>query len=85
MDPTILYIACLLGSLGLYLLLRPAGVANKARTRSIRMLGAVIAFAAIAWLLVQCAEAVGAAAGRGRPEVFFSIFGLIALVSAPHG
>lgn len=80
MDPTIPYLACVVGAAALYFLLRPGPRAAKA-------IAALVGLGIFAWMLVEAANHVGAsdhqAGGQsGRPEVFFTIFSLIALASA---
>ncbi|MHC5023761.1 MAG: NADH-quinone oxidoreductase subunit J [Planctomycetota bacterium] len=72
MAPTILYTVTILGAAGLYLLLRPG-------VRSLRMAGGILGLAAVSWLLVNLATAMGSDA---RPGTFFLIFSLIAVASA---
>ena len=74
MAPTILYSACLLGAVAIYLLMRPA-------PRPVKLLGIVIGLGALAWLFEQAAIAF-VPEGDGRPGTFFAIFSLIAVVSA---
>ena len=74
MAPTILYSACLLGAVAIYLLMRPA-------PRPVKLLGIVIGLGAVAWLFEQAAIAF-VPEGDGRPGTFFAIFSLIAVVSA---
>jgi NADH-quinone oxidoreductase subunit J len=74
MAPTILYTACLLGAVAIYLLMRPA-------PRPVKLLGIVIGLGALAWLFEQAAIAF-VPEGEGRPEAFFAIFSLIAVASA---
>jgi NADH-quinone oxidoreductase subunit J len=84
MAPTILYTACVLGAIGLYLLVRRVGPAGSG-TRSeqvARVIGGLMAIGAFCFLVVGAATAVAAEAGRDRPELFYAIFSLIAVVCA---
>ena len=74
MAPTILYSACVLGAVGLYLLLRPA-------PRAVTAAGGLLALGGLAWLMKQVAVGFGPGADTG-PEPFFVIFSLIAVVAA---
>jgi len=80
MAPTILYIACVLGGLGLYLLVRGGGPERRG-TGPIKALGALLGLAALAWLVVGASDALAGEEG-GRPEAFFVIFSLIAVAAA---
>ena len=81
MDPTIPYLACVVGAAALYVLLRPGARAPK-------LAAGVIGLGVLAWVLVAVADFV--VVGRGgpssgaqtRPDLFFIIFSLIAVASA---
>lgn len=75
MDPFVpyLYLGCLVGAIGLYLILRPGRSA-------ISGVGALLGLGAAAWLVVAIAGEV--AAGGDRPNAFFYIFALIAVAAA---
>jgi NADH-quinone oxidoreductase subunit J len=78
MDPSIPYLACVLGAVGLFLMLRPGD-------RSMRLGGAVLGLAAVAWLFVSVTQAVGEVAqvpAISGSAAFATIFSLIALASA---
>ncbi len=81
MAPAILYTVCVLGALGLYLVVRPGGLGG-ARGRRMRAAGAIVGLGAFGYLVVKAGEAVGAPAGADRPEVFYAIFSLIAVACA---
>jgi NADH-quinone oxidoreductase subunit J len=72
----ILYAACVVGAVGLYLLLVPAQAAP--RRRALRTAGALLGLGALAYLLTGLAGAIGA---EGNPEVFFLIFTAITLAA----
>ena len=72
MAPAVLYTTCVLGAVGLYLLLRPGG-------RSMTVAGVVLGLGAVAWLLFRAAAGTGPT--EQRPEAFFVIFSLIAVAS----
>ena len=63
MAPALLYIVCVLGALGLYLVVRPGGLGGL-RGRRMRAVGAVMGIAAFGYLVVQAGEALGAPAGE---------------------
>jgi NADH-quinone oxidoreductase subunit J len=73
MAPNVLYTSCVLGAIGLYLLLRPGG-------RGFKALGALVALGAFGWVLAESAAALGVPAGR--PEPLFVLFSAIAIVAA---
>src|SRR5438552_3875746 len=77
MDPIVPYIACVIGSAGLYLMLRPGPRAAKA-------VGALIGAGVLAWLLIPSASLLAdpVTGGETKPGVFFTMFSLIALASA---
>lgn len=81
MAPAILYTTCVFGALGLYLVVRPGGLGGP-RGRRMRIAGAVAGLGAFAYLVAQAGEALGVATGAGRPEAFYAIFSLIAIVCA---
>lgn len=74
MNLTLLYTACVIGAVGLSLLIRPG-------TRSLRIAGALVALAALAWLVVQIPAALDIPSGD-RPPLFFWVFAIIAVASA---
>lgn len=77
MAPSILYTACLLGSVALYLLLRPG-------PRSLKLVAVLLGLGALGWIIK--ASAVAVATPVNGPEavqrVFFFLFSLIAIASA---
>jgi NADH-quinone oxidoreductase subunit J len=81
MAPSILYTACLLGAIGLYLLLRPGGSEGTA-ARALQVIGAVIGVAVFGYLIVTVGEAVGAPDDADRPAFFYLLFSFIAVASA---
>jgi NADH-quinone oxidoreductase subunit J len=81
MAPRILYTACVLGAIGLYLVIRPGG-AERARSRLVVLLGAVLGLGALGFLVFEASEVIPGGAGSTRPEAFYLIFSLIAVVSA---
>jgi len=74
MAPTVLYAACLLGAVALYVLLRPG-------PRVIKGVGAVIGIGALGWVLAASAAAFGTPE-RGAAFPFYVAFTLIAVVAA---
>lgn len=73
-----IYGLCLLGALGLFLLMRPVG--DGPRSGGIRGLGGVLGLAAVVFLVISITrEAVGP---DRTPGLFFSLFGLVSVVSA---
>jgi NADH-quinone oxidoreductase subunit J len=83
MDPTIPYLACVLGAAAIYALLRPG-------PRAIKAAATIVGLGTFAWVLIAAAELV-ADVGSGdvassrsavRPEIFFMIFSIIAVASA---
>jgi NADH-quinone oxidoreductase subunit J len=75
MTPTVLYIACLIGAVGLYLMLRPAGSRGAS---AVRGGGGLLAIVAFGYLVV----AAGDALGGGSPSFFYLLFSAIALAAA---
>jgi NADH-quinone oxidoreductase subunit J len=78
MDPIVPYIACVIGCAGLYLMLRPG-------QRAVRVIGGLFGMGVFAWLLIAAASLLSDPVkgdDRTNPEVFFSIFSLIAVASA---
>ncbi len=67
------YMACAVGALGIFLLVRFQDV-------NYRILGVITGLAGLGWLLAQLA--VSADAGEDRPAVLFWVFALIAIASA---
>jgi NADH-quinone oxidoreductase subunit J len=76
MTPTVLYIACLIGAVGLYLMLRPAGVRGAAATKG---LGGLLDIVAFGYIVVAAGEMIG---GDARPTFFYLLFSAIALAAA---
>lgn len=74
MDGLYPYIACLAGASALYLLLRPGPLV-------IKLLGTVVGFCALGWLVVICSQVVPGEIDPAH-EILFLIFGAIALSSA---
>jgi NADH-quinone oxidoreductase subunit J len=74
MATTALYIACVIGAAGLYLLLRPG-------PRALQAAGTVLGVGGLAWLLALGAKAV-APGDRWSPDAFFLLFSLIAVAAA---
>lgn len=77
MDPIVPYIACVIGCAGLYLMLRPD-------QRAIRVVGGLFGLGVFAWLLIASASLVSdpVKGDKTHPEVFFTLFSLIAVASA---
>lgn len=75
MAPQALYLLCVFGAIGVYLLLRPG-------SRALKGLGAIIGLAALAGMLNTGVQAFGSDGGGVRPDVFYVIFSLIAIASA---
>lgn len=79
MDPAILpYLACVIGAVAAFLLLRPGLPAAPAA----KMAGIILGLAAFGGILVETAKRVVAAGGTGdpgRPHAFFLLFSLIAV------
>ncbi len=73
MAPNVLYTSCVLGAIGLYLLLRPG-------RQGLKALGALVGLGAFGWVIKESAAALGVPGGR--PEPFFAIFSLIAVAAA---
>ncbi len=80
MAPALIYTISILGAVGLYLLLRPAGLPTHAGERPLRALGALFGLAAVAWMIVSISRHLSA--DDARPEAFYTIFTIIALASA---
>jgi NADH-quinone oxidoreductase subunit J len=82
-DPTTLYVACVLGAAALFLALRPG-------KRSMRIAGALIGLGVFAWLLATSPRLLGSLGGAtadtgekaAPPGFFFLMFSLIAVASA---
>ncbi|MCH2162981.1 MAG: hypothetical protein MK085_14065, partial [Phycisphaerales bacterium] len=80
MTPTILYLACVVGAIGLFLVMRP----HKQSTRAI---GAVIGAAAIAFLMVTLLKALPDDSPVPYLEVLFGLGAILAagrLVTHPR-
>src|SRR5262245_16349904 len=73
MAPNVLYTSCVLGAIGLYLLLRPG-------RRGFKALGALVGLGAFGWVIKESATALGMP-GHG-PEPFFVMFSVIAVGAA---
>lgn len=85
MTPTLLYVVCLLGAVGLYLLVRPTAGLGAAAGRGMRAAGIVFGLGAFAWLATAIPGALlpdGAPDGAAVPQAFTAIFGLVAVASA---
>ncbi len=76
-----LYLACILGALGVYLILRPSRT-RAAGSLLLHGIGAIFGLGAFAWLVVRIGESVSQTEIATRPQVFFIIFSLIALGAA---
>lgn len=74
MAPTLLYTICVLGAVALYLVLRRG-------ERSVAVAGGVLGLAAFAWLLVESLHYFAPGEAGARPEVYYTIFSVIALAS----
>ncbi|MAB82933.1 MAG: hypothetical protein CMJ24_05795 [Phycisphaerae bacterium] len=74
MDGLYPYIACLSGAFALYLLLRPGPLV-------VKLLGTVIGFCTLAWLMVICSQTVPGSFEPGR-DILFLVFGAIAISAA---
>lgn len=74
MAPQLLYSICVVGAVGLYLVLRPG-------RGSLRMVGALLALGALGWLIGR-APALAAGTPEARPEPFFFILSAIAVAAA---
>ena len=73
MAPNILYTGCVLGAIGIYLLLRPG-------PRSLKAVGVLLGLGAMGWVFKASAEAF---TGPGdRPTFFFYVFSGIAIAAA---
>lgn len=77
MEPSIPYLACVLGAAGLFLLLRPG-------QRGLRLAGGLIALGMFVWVLISAASFIAQDPARpASPQnVFFYIFSIIAVASA---
>jgi len=74
MELSLLYTVCVLGAVGLYLMIRPGRAALKGG-------GAIVALGVLIWLLMQIPGALGMSVEH-RPPLFFWIFALIAVAAA---
>ncbi len=84
MAPTLIYLACVAGALGLYLILRPDGP-NPLRASALSGVGGLLGVAAFGWLLVQVVPALGGdltSQGSDQPTPLFLFFSLLAIASA---
>lgn len=77
MAPLLLYAICAAGAIGLYLMLRPGA-------RSVKSIGALLGFAAVAYLGVRLALAADLSAGLGLRDFpfFVAIFAGVAVAAA---
>jgi len=80
MDPSIPFLACLLGAAAMFVMLRPG-------PKAVRGGAGVVGLGVFAWMLVEgvkklAGPAVDGVQPNNRPEVFFLIFSLIAVASA---
>jgi NADH-quinone oxidoreductase subunit J len=78
MDPNakLLYIACVVGALALYIVVRQSG-------RPLKVIGTLIGLAGLAWLTIAVARLLAVdGQGAARPEPFMAIFSVIAIASA---
>lgn len=73
MAPTILYTACVVGAIALYLMLRPGPI-------QMRGVGILLGLGVVGWLFKASIDV--AAAGEPGPNVFFYVFSLIAVACA---
>jgi NADH-quinone oxidoreductase subunit J len=79
MDPTIPYTASVLGAIALYLLVRPPS-APAPRARAVKVIGLLLGFGVLAWVILQASKAVlGDQTGGG---FFYIIFSFIAVAAA---
>jgi NADH-quinone oxidoreductase subunit J len=80
MDPSIPFLACLVGAAAMFAMLRPG-------PKAVRGGAGVVGLGVFAWMLVEGVKSlagpeVGGVHPNNRPEVFFLIFSLIAVASA---
>jgi len=83
MDPSIPFLACLVGAAAMFVMLRPG-------PKAVRGGAAVVGLGVFAWMAVEGVKhlartglpALGDAQPTDRPEVFYLIFSLIAVASA---
>jgi NADH-quinone oxidoreductase subunit J len=81
MSPAILYTVCVLGALGLYLVVRRPRAATGG-TRLAAVAGILLGLGAFGWLVIGAAESIDPAQAGARPGVFYILFSLIAIASA---
>lgn len=81
MSPAILYAVCVLGALGLYLVVRRPRAAG-AGTRLAAVAGILLGLGAFGWLVIGAAESIAPGQVGARPGVFYIIFSLIAVAAA---
>lgn len=86
MSPVVPYVACVVGAVGLYLLLRPAEGSPRRGVHPIKAAGILLALGAFGWLVVDVSRRIGLTAGTPddamRPGGMFMAFSLIALAAA---
>lgn len=75
MDHLPVYLACAVGALGLFLLVRHQDV-------NYRILGMIAGIAGVGWLFMQLTFSLAAESGEGRPAVLFWVFAAIAIGAA---
>jgi NADH-quinone oxidoreductase subunit J len=79
MDPSIPYLACVIGAAALFVMLRPA----PGGATSLRLAAGLVGVGVFIWLIAIAARLVGHGADEGAaPEAFFLIFSVIAVASA---
>jgi NADH-quinone oxidoreductase subunit J len=84
MEQLTIYLACAIAASGLYLVLAAPGAGTK-RHRGLRMVGAVVALGAIAFLfawLLRLAEGIAGDTGGDQPGVLFYVFAIVTLSAA---
>jgi len=81
MSPAILYTVCVLGALGLYLMVRRPRAAGTG-TRLALVAGILLGLGAFGWLVIGAAESIAPGQVGARPGVFYIVFSLIAIASA---
>lgn len=78
MSTLLIYGLCLVGALGLHLLMRPGD--DGRRTQGLRAIGAVLGLGVVAYFIIATIDAT---IGPDRsPGLFFSLFALVSVVSA---
>jgi NADH-quinone oxidoreductase subunit J len=81
MAPWTLYTVCLLGALGLYLLVRPMGRTGLG-AGTIGGLGAILGIGALGYLMMVAGEAIGGPDAEERPGMLYLLFSAIAVIGA---